>query len=424
MSRRSRSSFDRITDPGDAGSSFSRFGTGCAVAVVVFVLLIGALGIGIGASRRLSGWGVDDEGEPIASGEGEPVEGEGGEVAEGTPTEPALDPRDDPRVQMRERYRPGPFVTVESMVPSGRLMPDVRVNTAPDARTIDTPWVVVGAELRSGRLPSSGGVGPSVARDASEDWSSPLTVLARTPERALVTARDANGGSAVTAYVVDFVGYDGHFFLPATLQTELGAVQADGSEGATIFFALQAPVLPGGRTFGTGQAYPVTMRIASVDAEGRVSPPIERPLSIRAVGTGDVEVTLTMGEPTDLDLYVTDPAGVVVYYGNRNSFSGGHLDLDANAACSSNMGVDNEHVYWPEHGAPAGTYRVHVAHYESCIAGRPVSYRVTVSACGETAVLTGELTGAQSRSCGRPGPGERAWCHDVVTFDIPPCVTM
>ena len=132
-----------------------------------------------------------------------------------------------------------------------------------------------------------------------------------------------------------------------------------------------------------------------------------------------------MGEPTDLDLYVTDPAGTMIYFGNRDSFTGGHLDLDANAACSSNVGVDNEHVFWPAHRAPPGTYRVHVAHYESCIGGRPVDYRVTVHACGEIVVLSGRYQGGgRSEVCRRPGRADRAWCQEVVAFEIPPCATM
>ena len=141
-----------------------------------------------------------------------------------------------------------------------------------------------------------------------------------------------------------------------------------------------------------------------------------------SVGAGDVEVTLTMGEATDMDLYVTDPSGVLIYFGNTNAFSGGHLDLDANAACSSNMGRNNEHIYWPVGRAPVGTYRVHVAHYQSCIQGRAVSFRVTVSACGETVVLTGSFDGnASSESCRTPNAGTRSWCQEVVRFEMPGC---
>ena len=96
-------------------------------------------------------------------------------------------------------------------------------------------------------------------------------------------------------------------------------------------------------------------------------------------------------------------------------------DLDANAACGSNLGVDNEHVYWPTGRAPRGTYTVRVAHYESCIEGRPVDYRITVRNCGETVVLSGRFAGAsQSRTCLAAGQ-DPSWCQDVVSFIVPPC---
>ena len=52
------------------------------------------------------------------------------------------------------------------------------------------------------------------------------------------------------------------------------------------------------------------------------------------------------------------PAKLVLDH--RAAPSGGALDLDANAACGSNMGVNTEHVYWPRGMAPAGTYTVYV----------------------------------------------------------------
>lgn len=409
---------------GDEGSATgSRLAAGCAVGCVALVLLAGAIGIAIGASERLSGWDFgDDAPDDVIDDEDDtpppPDPTTGADPARPGELPPAPSPDD-----MRRRYRPGPFVQIESLVPSGRLMPSIAPGQGTVTRTVDTPWVVPGAQLRPGPMPRSAAGGPTVTHDAREAASQPLTVLARTPARALVRARDASGGAGVTGYLVAFDGYDGHFYLPATVPTELGVVQAGGSDGATVYFAIQSPVMPNGVSVTAGQRFDVTLRIAAVDAQGRASVPVTRPLSVVAVGSGDVEVTLTMGEPTDLDLYVTDPAGVVVYYGNTNSFSGGHLDLDANAACSSNVGVDNEHIYWPAGRAPVGRYRVHVAHYQSCIQGRAVSYRVTVSACGETAVFTGRFDGSsRSQSCQQqPSRTDRSWCQHVVTFDMPGC---
>ncbi len=411
---------ERLSFPDDEGpSTGSRLAVGCGVGCAGLVLVAGGLGIVYGASERLAGW--DFGGEEAQTDEPPPPTPVApGPVADPMiPTPPPVAAVDD----MRARYRPGPYAQVESLVPSGRLLPMPRAGQPTAVRTVDTPWVVPGAELRPGPMPTAGAGGPSVSHDPSEAPGQPLTVLARTPSRVLVRARDATGGTGVTGYLVSFDGYQGHFYLPATVPTELGMVQAGGSDGATVYFAIQSPVMPNGVSVTAGQRFDVTMRVASVDEAGRASAPVTRPLSVVAVGAGDVEVTLTMGEPTDLDLYVVDPTGVVVYFGNTNAFSGGHLDLDANAACSSNVGVDNEHIYWPEGRAPVGRYSVHVAHYLSCIQGRPVSYRVTVSACGETAVLTGRFDGQARSEAFRqtPTPSDRPYAQQVVSFDLPAC---
>jgi hypothetical protein len=325
---------------------------------------------------------------------------------------------------MQRRYRPGPFARVESMVPSGRLLPASVPGTVVAGRLIDTPWIVPGSELVPTPAPVASVGGPRVAHAPGEAAAAPLTVVTRTPSRVRVSAQDARGGTAVMAYLVEFEGYPGHFRLPATAPTELGAVSAAGSDGATVHFAILTPTMPnGGGVAPPGASFSVTMRVSAVDDSGRVSEPVTRPLSVAPVGAGDVEVTLTMGEPTDLDLYVTDPTGTTVFFGNTQASSGGHLDLDANAACSSNLGVNNEHIYFPAGRAPAGTYRVNVAHYENCIGGRAVRYRLTVRACGETVVLTGAFDAGSglSERCFAGTPEQRSWCQQVVTFEVPPC---
>ncbi len=163
------------------------------------------------------------------------------------------------------------------------------------------------------------------------------------------------------------------------------------------------------------------MRVAAVDLQGRVSPWQRRELRVMPLGTGDVEVALSMSESTDLDLYVTSPSGTVIYYGNTRA-GGGHLDLDANSACNGNMGVNNEHVFWPRGAAPAGQYFVRVANFSSCIGGRPVDYRITVRNCGETAVFSGRFTGTGDGANCTVDPGTRQdWCQQVVAFDVTPC---
>jgi hypothetical protein len=414
---------ERFSDPGEERSPISRAAIGCGIGCVALLLAVGVVGIGIGAQRRLAGWGRD---EPEGQASDDRSERDTDDrPAEGTsPPTPPQAPPPAPVDDMRQRYRPGPYARIDSMVPSGRLLPTTVPGTVVSGRTVDNPWIVPGSELLPTAAPTPSGGGPTVSHAAGEPYTTPLTVVTRTPSRVQVRAADARGGTAITAYLVEMVGYPGHFRLPATAPTELGAVTAAGSDGATIHFAILSPTRPyGGGVAGPGETFPVTLRVAAVDDGGRVSPFLQRELTVTAVGAGDVEVTLTMGEPTDLDLYVTDPTTTTVYYGNNQAGSGGHLDLDANAACSSNMGVNNEHIYWPAGRAPAGTYRVNVAHWRNCIQGRAVSYRITVRACGETVVLTGQFEPGQGNGerCFSARPEDRAWCQEVVTFDVPPC---
>jgi hypothetical protein len=323
---------------------------------------------------------------------------------------------------MQRRYVPSRWVHVEGMIPSDRAY--VRTGSLSpwqSGRSADTPWLVLGATYDHASLPAAASPAPTISHARGEATDRPLDVIAGVPAEARVSAADASGGTGVTEYLVAFDGYPGTFHLATTVQTELGVVQASGSDGATVRFTIGAPMLPDRTYAQPGRPFRAFVQIAAVDASGHVSAPVRRELSVLPVGTGDVEVAMQMSVPTDLDLYVTDPSGTTVYFGNTNVFSGGHLDLDANAACSGHMGANSEHVFWPAHGAPAGTYTVRVAHYESCIRGAPVDYRVTVRACGETVVLTGSFTGeARSSACMSSQP-DGSWCQDIVTFQAPSC---
>lgn len=321
---------------------------------------------------------------------------------------------------MRDRYRPGPFVEVQGMLPDGRMNHRRLGGTWRQGRTVDNPWIVGGAELRVGPAPAEAASGgPSLrSTEAGE-----LTIIAGVPATLGVSATAGGGEEGeVQGLLIAFHDYPGHFFLPATVDTELGHVRIAGVEDAQVHFGIDAPVRADGSAITGTEPYRVTVYVAAVDLGGRVSPYVQRDLLVMPVGNGDVEVTLTMTEATDLDLYVVDPTGVVIYYGNQGGFSGGQLDLDANAACSSNLGVNNEHIFWPRGQAPAGTYTVRVSNFESCIGGRPVDYRITVRNCGETVVLGGSFRGqGDTTTCDRSPGQNRNWCQDVVEFEVTPC---
>ncbi len=87
-------------------------------------------------------------------------------------------------------------------------------------------------------------------------------------------------------------------------------------------------------------------------------------------------------DATDVDLWVTDPAGEVIYYANPTSSSGGYLDRD------DTDGFGPENIYWVDN-IPDGDYKVQV-HY---FAGQAVTnYEVKVTnGLGYSASYTGIL---------------------------------
>ncbi|MDH3729894.1 MAG: Ig-like domain-containing protein, partial [Acidimicrobiia bacterium] len=95
------------------------------------------------------------------------------------------------------------------------------------------------------------------------------------------------------------------------------------------------------------------------------------------VGSGDVRVTLNWWSTADLDLYVTDPLGEIIYYGNSTSTSGGELDVDANFPCNVATTGPVENIYWPIGGAPQGEYVVEVRYAVECNSEGPQNIQVT-----------------------------------------------
>jgi hypothetical protein len=104
--------------------------------------------------------------------------------------------------------------------------------------------------------------------------------------------------------------------------------------------------------------------------------------------TGDVSFRLTWNGPQDLDLYVKEPDGTIIYYGNRGPTStGGQLDVDSNAGCSGPDQSPTENVFWPVGQAPHGSYEFYAKRWSACGASSTPSYTLRVFE-GDTVVTT------------------------------------
>jgi uncharacterized protein YfaP (DUF2135 family) len=130
---------------------------------------------------------------------------------------------------------------------------------------------------------------------------------------------------------------------------------------------------------------------------------------VRSVGTGDIQVSVSWDEDSDVDLHVIDPMGDEVFFASKVVPSGGTLDLDSNSGCDLDN-VRNENITWGT--APPGMYTVLVEYSDSCDA-EATSYVVTVHRKGHDAeTFTGQLTG--TGDLGGAGNGVL-----VTTFTVP-----
>jgi hypothetical protein len=119
--------------------------------------------------------------------------------------------------------------------------------------------------------------------------------------------------------------------------------------------------------------------------------PAATPTRVATLGTGDVQVTLIWNSTNDLDLWVVDPQGEKIYFGQKTAPSGGMLDVDANAGCGTVTTQPVENIFWPSGEAPQGGYALSVNFFRQCdaIAATPFTLRALVD--GQIQEFTGIL---------------------------------
>lgn len=143
------------------------------------------------------------------------------------------------------------------------------------------------------------------------------------------------------------------------------------------------------------------------DANGLGQPAVQ---NVQAVDLthADVVVILRWNAYSDVDLHVTDPKGQEIYFANKTSPEGGHLDLDSNPACDID-GVNQEVISWPINSAPIGDYKVVVDYWSDCGVARS-DYTVTYMVRGQQAqVVSGSFEGPTSPSAE----------HEIATLHFP-----
>lgn len=254
----------------------------------------------------------------------------------------------------------------------------------------DNPTVIRGAALKSyvagvniegvqGQLnsgpPPSPGAGPSVVVPANAE-----TITGGSTAFALST-------SAPVRTVVVFVsGVDGYYLvpLPGDITSGQGIISIGGLPPVLGFEVLFAVAGSNG-VFGPYSG----MSISAIQAAG-----------------GDIQVSVTWNSEADVDLHVVEPGGAEIYYGSPTSPSGGQLDIDANAACSTSS-LTQENIGWMPGTAPAGTYTVRVDYWDACGAAA-TDYVVTISLRPGVPSIPGQPgSGVQIYTGTFTGPGDQ-----------------
>ena len=161
------------------------------------------------------------------------------------------------------------------------------------------------------------------------------------------------------------------------------------------------------------------LHFSAADPEGRNGMPSDKSYNAILVGAGDIQVTVAWDTDADVDLHVVDPEGSEIYWANRQSPSGGQLDLDSNAACAGDN-VRNENISWPIGSAPQGAYTVRVDYWANCNAVE-TNYTVVIHNEGETDIHYGTFTGGGD--AGGAGSGVEIATFTRTTGPMPPALS-
>ena len=227
-----------------------------------------------------------------------------------------------------------------------------------------TPTQTVNATFHSGTPPTSGD-GPSVT-SASEG---------STPFLGQPLRYQLSGSSAFSKIYLWVDGVDGYYELDLPVSLTLVQLVLQMTDNAGSSFDLQTALS------GTGG-------VGAVNSET---------ITTRDPNDSDIFVTLTWTGQSDVDLHVTDPHGVEIYYANDRSPEGGALDLDSNAGCDIDN-INQETISWPNGTAPSGHYKVVVDYYDDCGVSSS-GYDVTVKKNGNTIdTFSGSFNGAAANN--------------------------
>lgn len=137
------------------------------------------------------------------------------------------------------------------------------------------------------------------------------------------------------------------------------------------------------------------IKMAALTTSGQITAWLSKTLHYVKAGTGELQVSLTFDKSKDLDLYLVEPNGHIIYYEDSlaylykyrdripelaqyiNDTRVNGLDLDSNAGCRVD-GINNENISIYKEFMQAGSYQVWVNEYQNCDPTCDVQWAVSV----------------------------------------------
>lgn len=216
------------------------------------------------------------------------------------------------------------------------------------------------AVLRNGEIPSSQGSNGPVINEVQHNTS--FIPGGGAPIQVMATVETGN----ITKLYVGLEGFSGYY--------EVAITQSSIFVNPIVAQSVSQDEL--------------TFNLSVADNNGNVSQLYTFTVTRIDVGTGRLQVSLTFDQSTDLDLYLVEPDGETIYYGNSSSSNGGILDLDSNPACWID-GVNNENITYDDRAEiESGTYTVRVNNYSDCV-NQQVNFSVIARYNGQIIATSG-----------------------------------
>ncbi len=244
------------------------------------------------------------------------------------------------------------------------------------------------------------GIGDSACAEAPDSG-----LLVQTPEGVEQVSLRVNGVDVQLGSTAYFQAEPSAEMIISTIEGS-ASVQ---SEGVTQIVAAGTRVRVGLNEEGIANTPPsdpepydadalAALPVVALEREIEIAEPLD-PSQIVTLG-GDLQATLTWDNDSDMDLSILEPDGNLIWFANRNSTTGGNLDVDS-IPCANNL-PSVENISWGEGvDIPAGTYTVGVNQFSSCTGD--ANWTLTV-------LVGGEVVFTETGTAGQRG----------ITFDYDP----